>query len=80
MDCSLRIAIPRAQKDFYVGDEALARRGILNFRCPIDHGVVVNWDDMEKLWHHIFYNDLRVAPEEHPILMSEPPFSPKRPR
>merc|ERR1711939_1170110 len=31
-------------------------------RYPIEHGVVTNWDDMEKIWHHTFYNELRVAP------------------
>ena len=53
---------------------------MLKIEQPIEHGIVRNWDDMEKVWHHTLYSELRVSPEEHPILMTEAPLNPKQNR
>jgi actin len=65
------------QKNNFVGDDAQARRGILSIGYPIEHGIVTNWDDMELIWHHTFYNELRIDPEKNNILLTEAPMNPK---
>lgn len=61
----------------YVGEEAQAKRGVLTLTYPICHGIVEDWDDIEKIWHHVFYHGLRVQPQEHPVLLTEPALNPK---
>jgi actin-related protein len=46
-------------------------------KYPIEHGVVINWDDMVKIWHHTLYDWLQVAPEERPVLLTEAALNPK---
>ena len=61
------------KKEFFVGADAEAKRGVLKLNYPIEKGNVENWDDMERILDHIFINELRVAPEEHNIMITETP-------
>jgi len=74
------ISVGTEQKEVYIGDEAQAKRGVLNLKYPIEHGIVTNWDDMERIWHHTFFNELRVPADEHPVLVTEAPLNPKNNR
>merc|ERR1712050_349578 len=66
------------QKSEYVGEEAQQKRGILDLNYPIAAGIVESWDDMEKVWNHTFYNELRVNPSECTgVLLTEAPRNPK---
>ena len=61
----------------YVGEESQNKCGILRLNYPIKHGIVSNWDDMERIWHHTFSNEMRVAPEESGLLLTEQPLNSK---
>ena len=64
-------------KEAYIGDAALAKRGILKLRYPVEHGMICNWDDLEEVWRHCFLEELHVKPSEQPIMLNEVPTGPK---
>ncbi|XP_072457018.1 actin-like protein 9 [Notamacropus eugenii] len=59
----------------FIGESARKHPG-LSLIQPLKSGIIVDWEAAETLWHYIFYNDLGVAPEDHALLLSDPPFSP----
>ena len=67
-------------KEFYIGKNADEKRGVLNLSYPIEHGIVEDWDGMEKIWEHTFNNELRCTPSEHNVMLTEAPMNPKENR
>src|SRR5262249_20868901 len=64
------------QTKLYVGSEAQIKRGILALTHPIEHGVVKDWNYMEAVWDCAWRTELRVRPEDYPVLMTEAPLNP----
>lgn len=62
--------------DFFIGHEA-ANEKRLNYSIdyPIRHGIVENWDNMEKYWQRCIYQYMCCDPEEHYFLLTEPPLN-----
>ncbi|XP_075403168.1 uncharacterized protein LOC142445330 [Tenrec ecaudatus] len=63
------------KREWFIGAEASANQGKLNLQHPFSRGTITNWDHAEKIWHHTFYQVLHVAPDQHPLMMTEPPVS-----
>jgi len=61
--------------NFYIGADAQIKRENYNVDYPIRHGIVSNWDNMEKYWQRCLYQYLNADPEEHMILLTEPPMN-----
>ncbi|CUM64628.1 uncharacterized protein PRCAT00002237001 [Priceomyces carsonii] len=67
----------RAKDGIFMGNYAQQNRGLLKLNYPIEHGIVKDWDDMERLWYHLYTQELNINPEEHPLLITEAPLNPR---
>eukprot|EP00826_Nyctotherus_ovalis_P008956 TRINITY_DN12331_c0_g1_i1.p1 TRINITY_DN12331_c0_g1~~TRINITY_DN12331_c0_g1_i1.p1 ORF type:complete len:380 (+),score=123.02 TRINITY_DN12331_c0_g1_i1:188-1327(+) len=68
------------QKDVYVGEEVKEKKGVVKLEFPIERGLVREWESMEKVWSYAVCQELHTAPEEHGVLLSEQPLSPREHR
>ena len=66
------------KKEFWVGPEAENKGQISKIYYPIEHGEFINWDDIDKIWGHIFINELKVAPEEQNVLITDSSYKKKK--
>lgn len=45
---------------------------------PVQAGVITNMDAIQDIISHLFNTELRVSPEEHKVLITEPPNNPPK--
>ncbi|XP_075991170.1 uncharacterized protein LOC142986537 [Anticarsia gemmatalis] len=55
--------------DVFIGDEAESHDDY-ELYSPVVHGKIVHWENMERVWHHVFYKELKVAPEERAVILA----------
>lgn len=76
------------EQDTFIGQSAVSNylffwdnflqekyKGVIKLSYPIEHGVVKDWNDMEAIYRYIF-DELKVNPKEHPVLLTEAPLNP----
>ncbi|CAK1588121.1 unnamed protein product [Parnassius mnemosyne] len=66
----------REYYDVYIGDDTICNAEDLDLSRPVINGQIANWDNMERVWHHIFYQELKAAPEDRAVLLTCSPMSP----
>ncbi|XP_032457127.1 actin-related protein 1 isoform X4 [Nasonia vitripennis] len=72
-----RVMAGALEGDIFVGPVAEEHRGLLSLRYPMEHGIVNDWNDMERIWSYVYSKDqLSTFSEEHPVLLTEAPLNP----
>ena len=36
----------------------------MKIRYPLEHGIVTDWDDMERIWQYVYTEELKTLSEE----------------
>ncbi|RWS05629.1 Beta-centractin-like protein [Dinothrombium tinctorium] len=77
----VRVMAGALQGDHFIGHKVDEHRGLLSLRYPMEHGIVTDWNDMERIWQYVYSKEqLQTFPEEHPLLLTEAPLNPRRNR
>ena len=50
--------------DVFIGPKARELRGLLKINYPLEHGIVTDWDDMERIWQYVYNDELKIVPED----------------
>lgn len=61
----LRVLAGALEGEVFIGQKAASElRGLLKIRYPLEHGIVTDWDDMEKIWEYVYSEGLKTMSEE----------------
>uniref|UniRef100_A0A8C0QJ76 Actin like 7B n=1 Tax=Canis lupus familiaris TaxID=9615 RepID=A0A8C0QJ76_CANLF len=74
--CAAAAQAGDTRKETYVGHELLRTGAPLKLTNPLQHGVVVDWDCVQSIWEYVFRTAMKIRPEEHAVLLSDPPLGP----
>lgn len=61
-----RVMAGALEGDTFIGRRAQEYRGLLKIKYPMEHGIVTDWDDMERIWNWIYAEELGTLSEEVP--------------
>lgn len=50
--------------DVFIGPQAQQYRGLFKINYPLEHGIVTDWDDMERIWQYVYTEGLRTVSED----------------
>jgi hypothetical protein len=59
-----RVLAGGLEGDVFIGNRAQELRGLLKIRYPLEHGIVTDWDDMERIWQYVYTDELKTLSEE----------------
>lgn len=59
-----RVMAGGLEDKLFIGKRAQEYRGLLKIQYPMEHGVVTDWDDMERIWGWVYNDGLKALSEE----------------
>lgn len=75
------VGIPRSDctmsRKTYCGDEINDVRNSVLVSYPIQNGIIEDFDQMQLIWEYAIHERLNVDPQDHAVLLTEPPHNPK---
>lgn len=66
----VRVMAGALEGDTFIGRRAQEFRGLLKIKYPMEHGIVTDWDDMERIWNWVYAEELGTLSEEVSVPVS----------
>ena len=67
----MRVMAGAIEGDTFIGRKAQELRGLLKINYPMENGIVTDWNDMERIWSHVYVEELKTLSEEVNIIILE---------
>jgi actin-related protein 3 len=62
--------------DYFIGEDAHKNTKTHTLSYLMEEGQINSWEQVEKYWHKSIFQYLRADPEEHYMVLTEPPMNP----